>query len=203
MTKNALFAAVGTLCAWTVPASATPTQYSSLQGLSAVSGTLTSKGFPIVNKYTDVSPFNIGPFYFGYGTLFNDNVYGGGISYFAQASVPITLTFSSAVTDVGFVLGANTGNSTIVTFVNGVQQANATTGQSPFSTIFIGFDDPTGIKSISFSRENRGELDVVSVSALPALFVPEPSGYSLVLIGIGGLALLRLFSIHKNNGSLI
>lgn len=185
------------------PADAALMQLSSPSGLSAGDSTLSSFGTIGNNAssplsytvggntltFTDTGTFQFdkaGTNYFGTGFSSGTNIlYAAG---FAGSQAPITLAFSSAVSEVGFTAEEfNVGNYMIsFTAYDGLQNLGTFTanGNDPNSLSFEGLlaTGGTGITSLVIS-DNAGNnigLGPVTFGGTP---VPEPA--SLTLLGTG------------------
>jgi hypothetical protein len=105
-----------------------------------------------------------------------------------------TLSFGSGLLDVGITLlplaGANVQAKLTATMndLSTVTTSLGSTGPPPSSAVFFGISAPSGktITSLSFVDNGLGRYDDLAFAVAPS---PEP--ISVVLLGAGGLALLR------------
>lgn len=153
----------------------------------------------------------------GQGYIYNDGLYGSGVSYFSDdpgqqgntiASVTVAFSASQDVTAASFSIGTEGWNNIVDVLVNGsyVENIIIPLGQ-PAGTaldpeVFVGITDSLGpITNITFvdggpgpNSTNFGEMDVIGSYNTATLIAPEidptsaASGLTLLL---GGLAVLR------------
>jgi len=102
---------------------------------------------------------------------------------------PLTITFSTPITDLGFLLVSDPG-TTIATIIaaGGTTSFNLSASVLNFGT-FVGFEDLSGITSVTLAGPGKGELSLDNLRYGGAVATPEPSTF--LLLAIGGLALFR------------
>jgi hypothetical protein len=188
------------------------TEYTSLASWNAdVSNVSAYKFSGAVGVLTPFTSVTFGPGKFttgqGFGLIFNDGQYGGGVQYVSDdpiafgggnkpASVTVSFNASANVTALAFTLGADSQASNVDISVNG--SALAPVAVSPaFPTAFFAATDTSGpITNITFTSLNFGEMDVINSYATARAVAAAPeidpaSATSAMTLLFGGLAVLR------------
>ena len=105
------------------------------------------------------------------------------------ACQPLTIAFSTPVTDLGFLLVSDPGTTIAsVTATDGTTSFNLSASVLTFGT-FVGFENSAGITSLTLTGPPKGELSLDNLRYGGSVSAPEPS--ALLLLAVGGLAIFR------------
>ncbi len=112
-----------------------------------------------------------------------------GIGVFAGA-IPVTMDFSSPYKLVGFEIFSNGLTYFDVTGADGITDSFSFNAKpSNLKAIFVGFENPTGISSISIGPSaGNGSLLIDNMILQAPASVPEPGTLALVGVSLLGLA---------------
>jgi len=113
-------------------------------------------------------------------------------------TLPITITFSSIHTLVGFRNEVNTNDSTVVTtFLNGNPNGSVSLAGADSTTEFVGVSDPVGFNSITINITGTSNhfwaadaLLFQGTGGVPPTTPISPS-WLLTLLGLGGIGLFQ------------
>ncbi len=165
------------VCGGAATAVAATTIYTSQAAFDAAAPGVVTFDFPNVG----VGPVPVSPSYNLAGVTFassDENLYSDIYPTPYLGDQAATFTISTSKPDLSLELGSYYGPNTYDYIVNGV--AGSVSTPLPGSTTFLGFTNPGGSISVTFSVPS--ELDVTQI-----MTVPEPSTWALILVGIGAL----------------
>lgn len=105
------------------------------------------------------------------------------------ACQPLTITFNTPVTDLGFLLVSDPGTTiAMVNAADGSSNFNLSASVLTFGA-FVGFENSTGITSLTLTGPGKGELSLDNLRYGGSVSAPEPS--ALLLLAVGGLTIFR------------
>jgi hypothetical protein len=114
-----------------------------------------------------------------------------------HGALPITATFGSAETLVGFWDEVNAGDTTVITtFLGGVPHGSVSLVSTGLSAVFFGVSDPSGFDSVTIDVTGSSNhflgLDDFQFQGSASSSVPEPSAAILVIAGFLTLGFVKV-----------